>query len=188
MRTTTLCSCIVIAAVTLAAKPAAAQIGHLGQDISDHVVLRDGNFSGGRAQPACPATLSFTGRALFRVQPDGTRAVEPFTVPVGRRVVITDVEWTVSNLATGSALTPGSTVRTRLQIGSGTTFNVVFLSHTVDVAANAGNVAGAQQLTTGIVVSPGTAICPSAAQFDSNAVITARVVEIVLRGYLINAQ
>ena len=177
---------VVVAAVTLAGVPAAAQISQ-GRDSSDHVVLREGNLSG-RVEADCPLTASFADRALFRVRPDGTRESEPFTVPAGRHLVITDVEWTVDALSTGFPLIPGGTVRTRLQIGSGDTFNQVFLSRTVEVGAESGRITGSEHLTTGVEVAPNTAICPGAAEFNSNAVISARLLEIVLRGYLINTK
>ena len=97
MRYTTELACVVVAAVALAGEPAAAQISHQGQDITEHVVLRDGSLSG-RGEAVCPATASFKGRALFRVLPDGTRASDPFMVPAARQLVITDVEWTVDGL------------------------------------------------------------------------------------------
>jgi hypothetical protein len=133
MRHTTALACVV-AAVASAGDPAAAQISHLGQHISDHVVLRDGAVSG-RAEPDCPSTASFNNKALFRVWPDGTQASVPFTVPAARQLVITDVEWNVDALSSGFPLIPGGTVRTRLRIGSGTTFTPVFLSRTVEVGA-----------------------------------------------------
>ena len=177
-------ACVVVAAA-LSGEPAAAQISHQGQNISDHVILRDG-ILGSRVQTACPSTASFNGRALFRVGSDGTRALDPFTVPVARQLVITDVEWTVDSLSTGLALTPGGTVRTRLQIGSGTTFNTVFLSRTVAVSSERGAVSGAEQLTTGVAVAATTVICPSSSEFGANLVRSARLLELVLRGYLIN--
>jgi hypothetical protein len=178
-------ACAVVAAV-LAGEPAAAQISHQGQDISEHVVLRDGSLTG-RVEAVCPPTASFKDRALFRVWPDGTRASEPFTVPGGRQLVITDVEWTVDALAGGLPLTPGETVRTRLQIGSGMTFNTVFLSRTGEVGSERGHVSGSEQLTTGFVVASNTAICPGSTEFSSGTVKSARLIELVLRGYLITA-
>ena len=130
MRRTITLAFVVAAAVALAGEPASAQISHQGQDISDHVVLRDGSLSS-RDPLVCPFNASFTGRGLFRVLPDGTQASEPFTVPAGRQLVITDVEWTVHALSSGSPLTSGETVRTRVLIGNGTTFHPVFLSRTV---------------------------------------------------------
>ena len=182
MRATITWACAVVVAVTLAGVPAAAQI----KDSGDYVVLRDSSFNG-RVE-VCPLTASFTDKALFRVLPDGTRASEPFTVPAGRQLVITDVEWTVDALSTGLSLIPGGTVRTRVQIGSGDTFNQVFMSGTVEVGTESGRITGSEQLTTGFVVAPKTAICPASAEFSSNAVISARLLEIVLRGYLINAK
>ena len=185
MRATNRWVSVVLAAVALAGQPAAAQISHQGQDINDHVVLRDGALSG-RVESACPITGSFKDRTLFRVWPDGTRASEPFTVPAARRLVITDVEWTVDGLVSGLSLTAGATVRTRFQIGSGTTFTQVFLSRTVEVGAERGAVSGSEQLTTGVVVAADTAICPGATEFGPNVVRAARVLELVLRGYLIS--
>jgi hypothetical protein len=100
--------------------------------------------------------------------------------------VITDVEWTVDALSTGVSLTPGETVRAQLLIGSGTTFNRVFLSRTVEVGSGSGRVSGTEQLTTGFGVAPNTAICPNAAEFGVNIVKAARLIELVLRGYLIS--
>jgi hypothetical protein len=171
--------------MALAGEPAAAQISHQGQDISDHVVLRDGSLSG-RGAPVCPPTTSFKDKALFRVFPDGTRASIPFTVPPGRLLVITDVEWTVNGLSAGPSLTAGATVRTRLQIGSDATFDQVFLSRTVEVGSERGHVSGNEQLSTGFVVAPNTTICADSAEFGSNAIKSARLVELVLRGYLIS--
>ena len=185
MRYRTKLACVVVAAVALTGEPAAAQISHQGQDISEHVVLRDGSVSG-RGETGCPSTASFKDRALFRVFADGTRASDPFLVPAARQLVITDVEWTVDALATGFPLVPGETVRTRLQIGSGTTFNTVFLSRTVEVGSERGNVSGSEQLTTGFVVASNTVICPGSAEVGSNTTKSARLLELVLRGYLIS--
>ena len=185
MRYTTELACVVVAAAALAGEPAAAQISHQGQEIIDHVVLREGTVNG-RLEPDCPSA-SFKGRALYRVLPDGTRASVPFTVPSGRQLVITDVEWNVDALVTGASLGPGETVRTRLQIGSGTILNTVFLSRTVEVASERGSVSGNEQLTTGFVVAADTLICPSSAAFSANTLKTARLIELVLRGYLIGS-
>ena len=187
MRYTTVLVWVMVSAVALGGAPAAAQISHQGQDIGEHVVLRDGSVTG-RAEPDCPATASFKDRALFRVLPDGTQSSVPFTVPAARQLVITDVEWTVDALATGLLLATGDTVRTRLQIGSGTTFNPVFLSRTVEVGATRGAVSGSEQLTTGVVVASNTSVCPGSAAFGSNTVKSARLIELVIRGYLISAQ
>jgi hypothetical protein len=174
------------AAVALAGDVAAAQVSHLGQNVADHVMLRSGTPSG-RFVSTCPVPASPQGMVLFRVWPDGTRESESFTVPSGRLLVITDVEWTVMNRTNGGALTAGATVRFRLQIGSGTTFSSVFLSPTVEVGSERAAVSGSEQLTTGIAVGPNTTICPSAVEFIPNGFASAWVNELVLRGYLITA-
>jgi hypothetical protein len=181
---TTTLACIMVAAVTLIGEPAEAQISHQGQDISDHVTLRNGSLSD-RGPALCPSTASFKDKALFRVFPDGTMASDPFMVPSGRQLVITDVEWNVDRLASGYPLVAGFTVRTRVAIGNATTVNTVFLSRTVQVGSERGAVSGNEQLTTGFVVAPNTAMCPTSASFGSNVVQSARIVELVLRGYLI---
>ena len=186
MRYPTRVACVVVAAMALTGDPAAAQMSHQGQDISEHVVLRDGNLPG-RAESVCPAGGSFSDRTLFRVMPDGTREAIPFTVPAGRHLVVTEVEWTVdAHTTTGNALTSGATVGTRVRIGSGATFNAVFNSRTVEVGAERGRVTGSDQLTTGFVVGAGAVICPSASEFSANLVRSARLIEIVFRGYLIS--
>ena len=176
--------CLVAGVVTLAAESAMAQISHQGQNVNDHVVLRDGSLTG-RGETGCPANASFIGRALFRIWPDGTRASEFFTVPSGWQLVITDVEWTVDALSSGIPLTSGASVRTRVQVGSGASFNHVFLSRTVEVGSERGAVSGSEQLTTGFLVASNTAICPNAAELGAGIVRSAHLIELVLRGYLI---
>ena len=181
-------ACLVFAAVALTAEPAAAQVSHVGQNINDHVVLRDGTLGGRYYVDDVCTSGSFKGKGLFRVSPDGTLASAPFTVPEGRRLVITDVEWTVSGTTVGYSLAAGATVRTRIQIGNSSTLTPVFLSRTVQVESTGTYVSGSEQLTTGFVVAPNTAICPSSVEFSSGALISANLIEFVLRGYLINAQ
>ena len=41
MRYTTVLACLMVSAAALAGEPAAAQISHQGQNVNDHVVLRD---------------------------------------------------------------------------------------------------------------------------------------------------
>jgi hypothetical protein len=178
---------LVVAAVALTGEPAAAQVSHLGQNVSDHVVLRDGSLNGRYVDDVC-VSGSFKGKGLFRVSPDGTLASAPFTVPEGRRLVITDIDWTVSGTTLGYSLAPGATVRTRIQIGNGSALTPVFLSGTVQVSSAGTYVSGSEQLTTGFVVAPNTSICPSAVEFSAGALIAANLIEFVLRGYLINAQ
>jgi hypothetical protein len=185
MRCTTRLACVVVAAVALTGAPATAQISHQGQDINDHVVLRDGSLSGRYADDVCTSG-SFKGKGLFRVSPDGTLESAPFTVPAGRLLVITDVEWTVSGTTLGLSLAPGATVRTRIALGNGLTLTPVFLSKTVQVDSGGVYVAGSEQLTTGFVVAPSATICPSSVEFSSGVLISANLIEFVLRGYLIN--
>ena len=175
-----------VAGLALAGEPAAAQMSHQGQDINDHVVLRDGSYAG-RGLPVCPPFTPFAGRALYRVFPDGTKATDPFTVPAGRQLVITDVEWMVDATAQGQPLTPGETVGTQVQVGSVGTFNTVFRSSTVQVGPESGRVFGNEQLSTGFAVAPNTAICPGSAAFGAGLVRSVRLLEVVLRGYLIDA-
>lgn len=186
MRCTTSLACVMVSGAVLASEPAAAQISHQGQDVGDHVVLRDGPLTG-RVDSICPPSASFNKRGLFRILPDGTRASEPFAVPAGRQLVVTDVEWTVDALSSGLSLTAGATVRTRLQIGSGSTFEPVFLSRTVLVGSERSAVSASEQLATGFAVAPSTAICPQATEFGASVLRAARVIEIALRGYLISS-
>ena len=108
--------------------------------------------------------------------------------PLSMGTLITDVQWHVDALSSGFPLVPGDTVRTRLKIGSGTTFTPVFLSRTVEVGAESSPVAGTEQPTAGVVVASNTFICPSASAVSCGIVRSARLLELVLRGYLINAQ
>lgn len=177
---------LAVAAVVLTGEPAAAQVSHVGQSTNDHVVLRDGTLSGRTASDVCPSG-SFKGKGLFRVHPDGTVAASPFSVPPGRHLVITDVEWTVNGTTLGLSLAAGANVRMRLQLANGASLTPVFLSRTVQVGSAGVYVSGSDQLTTGFVVAPNTVICPGAVEFNSGVLIAANLIEIALRGYLIDS-
>jgi hypothetical protein len=56
----------------------------------------------------------------------------------------------------------------------------------VEVSSERGAVSGAEQLATGVVVGANTVICPQSAEFGSNVVRSARLLELVFSGHLIN--
>ena len=61
MRYATVLACVMVSAAALAGEPAAAQISHQGQNISDHVVLRDGTSVAASRPSALSMRLSKAG-------------------------------------------------------------------------------------------------------------------------------
>ena len=76
MRYTTTLVCVVVAAVALTGEPAAAQLSHQGQDISDHVVLRDGSLSG-RGPGSVPFDRVFQRQGAISGVPGWNTGVRP---------------------------------------------------------------------------------------------------------------
>jgi hypothetical protein len=72
-----------LAAVTLAA---CAPLSHLGQPAAEHVVLNSAVGDTG-------CSFGAAGRTFRRVFQDGTGALQPFQMPAGRDLVITDLDW-----------------------------------------------------------------------------------------------
>lgn len=165
---------VVLAPLTTYAQPAQS---HLGLDIGDHVVLK--GFSSGDDDGCLD---SFLG-VLFRVLPDGSKEPQPFEVPAGRLLVITDVEWEVDGLVGGGKLNPGRTVFMGVSIGG----SGVFRSRSVEVGFQRGRLGTSEQLTAGFPVGEGTQICTFATQTDAFTSSNARLVVVLLRGYLIDA-
>jgi hypothetical protein len=133
---------------------------HLGVHPSDHVVLQragDGTWE--------------------RVLPNGLAASDPFEVPPGRYLVITDVDWcfsrTTNPLCQNVTLRIFVTPRNDLENG-----NSVFQSTTLLDQQAYGGVS--QAMTSGFVVDDSaTIVCDSIPFQDS-------ISDIVLRGYLID--
>lgn len=156
----------------------AAPKSHLGQNIANHIMLISDSVEPGDAP--CES-LPFENRAFFQVFPNGTRSESPFQLASGR-LVVTDVEWSVSGTVLGDPLSPAQTLRLTIRLGS----NVVFQSAlTLDADSAAGRPGKSEYATTGFVVGPGVAICPSADQLDQSGFIGVRIERIVLRGYVI---
>ena len=85
-------SVLFIILIAAASNAAAGKKSHLGQDIQNHIMLVSDFVAPGEG-PCVGA--SFENKAFFQVFPDGTTSESPFQLASGR-LVITDVEWSVS--------------------------------------------------------------------------------------------
>jgi hypothetical protein len=162
---------------------------HLGQSIQDHVTLVDREHPG---ETKCD-TNSFENRAFFRVSPEGKVEAKPFSVPKGRLLVVTDVEWAAYGGPNDTvALKPDTTLRLEIHVGNAKQIidnPTVFISSiTLDQAAAAGRPGRSEYCTAGFVVAAGRRICPNAYTADPNSGATAFIDMIILRGYLIDAK
>jgi hypothetical protein len=107
-----------------------------------------------------------TGR-LFRVFPDGSVGADPFTVPDGSVLVVTDVDWSTQNG------TPATASHIELTIGPAQSPVPVFDS--TALIASDGRAGKNEHMTSGIVLAEP----PLAVLFSSGSLRA-----LVLRGYL----
>jgi hypothetical protein len=135
---------------------------HLGQEISNHVTL--GAY--GIIQP--DKSLKWT---YFRIYPNGT--ADYFTIPEGKVLVVTDVDWNYNTGERNQAQTLGILIKMPKE----KIRNVIFASTVVGDANGAG---GANvSMTAGFVVSSMSSI---ELTLESKGFLN----NIVLRGYLID--
>jgi hypothetical protein len=130
---------------------------------------------------------SFSNRAFFRIWANGNKSTSPFAIPADKKLVITDIKWSVYGGAGGtSSLTQGASLGFYILIKNSLNENLVYSS--APITLNADNITsrpGAiDHLTAGIVVAPGAAICPAAGQSTSNWGAVSYVEQVVLHGYL----
>jgi hypothetical protein len=144
---------------------------HLRVPAQQHVVLLSENDDGTCCQAGqCFRYIHFPTR-LF---PDGH--TESFTIPPGRVLVLTDLEWTYSNSVNPFA---NQTQLFRLLLGSGTSDDVAKSAAKTDDNSLA---FGSLQMTSGFTVARGTPLCGFFGFGDSGFLARA-----VVRGYLDDA-
>lgn len=183
---------VILAMLALAGAAAAQPTSHMMQQPADHAVLL-GDL---------PVPLSST--CIFRrIQPTtmpGDR-IPTFTIPEGRLLVITDVEWEAEgqwDFAPNGLVpfAPNSVVEFRLVLVRSDPFAelTVMQSRTVTSGPQHQPVAGSEQLTTGVVLAPGVTFCGRTEalglhQGNPNVVVrqAAKLGRVLLRGYLIDA-
>ena len=173
--------------LALPAAAAAQPVSHLLQNPADHVVLL--------AEPApVVARLCSFLRILPTTQP-GDR-IAPFEVPSARLLVVTDVEWEAVgqwNFGPMVEFSKDTTVQLTLELVHPQTFAAlpILRSRALTVGSHGNPVAGSEQLTTGIVVAPGTMFCAHAEMLAVHAHAEirgdAKLGRVILRGYLIDA-
>lgn len=102
-------------------------------------------------------------QALFRVRTTGQSEVEPFVVPSGARLVITDVIW-MAGRGPSEAFFAGSTVLIHIQAySSDVIFHPVFTGTGVHIPADTTDlINGSDHLTAGVVVAPNRRLCVTA--------------------------
>lgn len=181
----------VLGAALVAGSAAAQPVSHLGQRIEDHIVLT------GWSSPQGSLYIC----DWHHVPPDGRVSQNPpdYSIPAGRRLVVTDVEWFANWMDAQGGYTIDA-VDMRIYLSQGSLYDVnalspVFRSRTVPmpVQATGDRVPRAgsnEQLTTGFVVAAGTEICAVTQGLlgTSGGGFTEYLPgEATLRGYLIDA-
>lgn len=168
-------------AVTLAVSASAqAETGHLNRPVRDHVVL---NLRTGAGDPAGLCT-ELQNHEWREVLPNGDFADEAYEVPEGRRLVITDVDWS------GFVDTPvgDSYVQIGLGIVKGIGGNPqFFFARPVPVVTN--RVRGNDQLTSGFAIDDVSILCPFSSAVVPPSTFSGFIFEtMILRGYLIDVE
>jgi hypothetical protein len=157
--------------VLFAAAAGAQPPSHMNQPVLEHVVLE--------------GTVSRDGRACaweYR-GPGNPPEAHPVLVPVGRRLVITDVEWQVYGDQGAFLATDSLWVEIRLTQYPAATYRV-FLSRTLPGLGQA-LVGESAQLTTGFPVASNTEMCALAYGVNSKPNTRLAIYNILLRGYLV---
>lgn len=153
-----------------------ARPSHLLQEPDDHVVLTREFHTGG-----CGLLES----AFFRIYPDGTKDSDPFRVPEGRLLIVTDVDWWLANFR--QPFSPGYATYFELalehQVGNYRSTFRVFKDTLLNDPQN--RLGRSVSMTTGFVVAPDTRICPFAQVAPTNDTDILRL-NVILRGYLID--
>jgi hypothetical protein len=152
-----------------------------GSKTSDHVMLRQ--LSGGK-EPPCSSFGAF-----FRVLPDGTIAPEPFVVPKGRVLVVTDFVWSAIHQPPFADLVAGQSLRAKLSSYSApaTDESLLYTSEPVDLtAANVTGRPGAHsKIASGAMVGAGRLLCPFAERAPSGGgSITVMIEGSIVYGHL----
>lgn len=149
---------------------------HLFQDPKEHVVLTREFHVGG-----CGLLES----EFFRIYPNGTKDGDPFRVPGGRLLVITDVDWWLADFR--EPFSPGYATYFELalehRIDNYISTYRVFKDTLKDDPQN--RLGRSVSMTAGFVVAPDTRICPFAQVAPTNDRDILRL-DVILRGYLID--
>ena len=171
-----------IGSAVLALAPEAAsaqpmtQRTHVLREPHQHVVLtREPGITGG-------CGLQESG--FFRIFGNGRRAEEPFEVPEGTRLVVTDVDWWIADFRTPA--TPGMTTyfALALEYEDPSLVTTYWVFQNVGIDDPQGRSGRSVSMTTGFVVEPGTRICPTAQVADTPDTDVLRL-RVILRGYLV---
>jgi len=173
-----LCGALAAMAATLSASPPDS---HLGQKVADHVVLVS-QFTETPQQCSFPVKIE-----LLRLLASGT--LTKFEIPAGRALVVTDVDWLAQRPDGSQTFSPGTSVSAsiRLEAGPQTSW-AAFRSRSIPITEETKRAlpGASEQLTTGFVVGPGVVICPLAQHLDVSGGGGANLLELILRGYLID--
>lgn len=152
---------------------------HLNQDPRSHVVLT--------REPNVPGGCGLQESEFFRIHPDGRKEEDPFRVPEGCLLVVTDVDWWLADFQ-GPIPRPDNssvyfTLALRHDYGGGhfSEYRVFRDEKREDFQGRLGN---SVSMTTGFVVEPDTPICPDAQVYPHADTDVLRL-RVILRGYFI---
>ncbi len=170
-----------VLALVLVAQPASASKTHLGQKAEDHVMLQWTYITG-------VSSCSFSNQGFVEVFPDGTAATQQYVVPAKHVLVITDVEWDMSEeaLVPWLADTYNLIFGLRLLPGAHTVFEATepLTSHYAAVK----RWGGSRSSTAGFRVKPNVDLCPFLGLIQDGGSAAASLGSIQLRGYVVKSK
>jgi hypothetical protein len=177
-----LATAVAIAAILVsAAVPAHAGKSHMGQKPEELVTLVS-HYVGGTT--SCPY---WSGFEMFALGTDGVRSTTPFAVPDGQRLVVTDLQWSVTPSPT--SISANAMLSVYIQTSAAMSEVLYRSSVPVDAVIDATNLwYGESHLVAGISIGAGLTVCPSADSSYYGGGYANSVTSLTVQGYLIKSK
>jgi len=161
----------------LALAGCAADTTHLGQAPDAQVVLAAASGDNG-----CSGTTA--GHTFRRVFPDGTGGLQPFAVPAGQALVVTDVDWQYAHPTGGAGAGRRVVLRLFLQNLADDTHQEPVFESTILLNAD-GEGGTSEAMTAGFVMSDAAQLCLDTGEEPKGP--PSGLQHAILRGYLIRS-
>jgi hypothetical protein len=148
---------------------------HLDQSPSAQIVLQVAT-----GESSCSGIAA--GHTFRQISQDGTAALQPFAMPVGRSLVITDVDWRYAHPNGAAAASRRVVLRLFLQNLADPTHLEPLFESTILLNADGGT---SEAMTAGFVVSDAAQLCLDTSEEPKGP--PSGLQHAILRGYLIRS-
>lgn len=174
--------CFVAVAILAAALPAHAGKSHLGQKPEDFITLTAVNVGG---TTACPY---WQGYEVQQLGSDGAPSGTAFLVPEGKRLVVTDLAWSV--IGSPTSILPNRTMTLWIATSAPSAWPIYQAAEQVSSAIDTGEFwSGQDHLVSGFSIGAGLTLCTSAFNESyTSGISTNTATRLVVQGYLIRSK